>query len=111
MSAGLDASTDTPGSTAPELSRTTPAIALCARAADANPRMSRMTARTRRTIIGPSCRRSLGADAARVKWRPARPGFGIRDLGFGIWDSLRRRHETVRLVLLFYVRAHAVASP
>src|SRR5256885_16886208 len=91
MSAGLDASTDTPGSTAPELSRTTPAIALCARAADANPRMSRMNARTRRTIIGPSCRRSLGADAARVNG-----GGRDRESGVGGWA----------LVLFFSVRAH-----
>src|SRR6185436_5857696 len=49
ISAGLDASTVTPGSTAPEESRTTPAIAVCPWAKRSREQRRTAAVRTRRT--------------------------------------------------------------
>src|SRR5262249_20322742 len=84
ISTSLDASTVTPGSTAPEVSRTTPAMMLCADATDAPIAVNASTSRTLtqrlplNTLIGvPPC--EVGVQT-REQPRSNRP-FGQRKSG------------------------------
>src|SRR5262245_818785 len=75
MSAGLAASTVTPGSTAPDVSRTTPAIDACANTVDGRTRNATSTVAARNTIFISGLRCSLGVgDTAvtRGRWMQVR---------------------------------------
>src|SRR6476660_6670844 len=89
ISAGLDASTPTPGSTAPDVSRATPVIDACAWRSEGMRRSPTEAHAIFSRGIQPPGRnegRRIIARSARV----ASVGFGRWgwDWGFGIWDLL-----------------------
>src|SRR5580765_7968023 len=81
MSAGLDASTVTPGITAPVLSFTTPAMALCAQAPDgSNPSEAttmRILVSDLRVCIASPCGRMSAATRRGMSWLESTAGLGL----------------------------------
>src|SRR5262249_3859511 len=95
MSAGLLTSTWTPGSTAPEVSLTTPAMLLWADAAPGSRRSINDDAITSRTIRNPIIETSSRVSMARQAWRGAEL-FGHRSHRCRLGEP-RRLNCSVRL--------------